>query len=138
MQVVCTWLAHQIAPFTVALLRRRALHRYDPPDLVTNFNDRTLSESAATKARTKDRSDGGKNNNVQLRQIEEAIAKGLLVDVSTPVKRAPGMTDMDEGFMGSPVSVLSEDSRRHDAVMDIGNENDVDLLDGDDSDDDLL
>lgn len=124
---------------TDAFVRRRALHRYDPPDLVTNFNDRT-SDSAATKTVTKDGSDDGKSNNVQRRQIEDAVAKGLLVDVSTPVKKTPDTTHMDDedGIMESPVSVLSEESRRHDVFMDIGNENDVDLLDGDDSDDDLL
>jgi hypothetical protein len=125
---------------TDAFVRRRALHQYDPADLVTSFNDRIASDGAATKPVTQDGSDDGKSNNVQLRQIEEAMAKGLLVDFSTPLKKTPYTTHMDDedGVMGSPVSVLSEESRRHDTIMEFGNENDVDLLDGDDSDDELL
>jgi hypothetical protein len=125
---------------TDTFVRRRALHRYDPPELVTSFNVTTTDGSGATKTLTKDRRDNRKSSNVQLCQIEEAIAKGLLVDVSTPVKNTPGTTDMnfEDGIMESPVSVLSEESRRHDVIMDFGDENDVDLLDGDDSDDDLL
>lgn len=68
--------------------------------------------------------------NVQVRQIKDAVANGLLIDVSTPTKASsPGFEGPD-----SPFSVLSDGGGHN--IMDI-DDGAVDF-DGDDSDDDLL
>jgi hypothetical protein len=75
------------------------------------------------------------DDNLQTRQIKDALAKGLLVDVTTPAPKAPAAQEDDD--LGSPFSVLSTGSGSRNIMdMDVGAE---DFDDGDDdSDDDLL
>jgi hypothetical protein len=100
-----------------------------------------------------DRTKPAPSTTVQSRQIEDAIARGLLVDVSpaNSNKLSDGNQNNDnnniERDLCSPISVLTEDSRHSNDrsnLMDLELWNDKGILEGgdqgeeEDSDDDLL
>lgn len=104
-------------------LRRVALHKYDPPDLVTN---KPISEEpkkadifAAVPVVTR-----------RTQQLEEAEAQGLLVDFGPAQSLDSGTMDA-----GSPISVMTQSSKCSliDEFSSARN-----LSDDEDSDDDLL
>lgn len=99
---------------------RKSLHNYDPADLVVDASFVTANSSISGDASNKNNND----NNVQSREIEHAIAQGIMVDVSTPpptnktTSRIASLRDDDDFAAAasnnnagdSPFSVLSEAS----------------------------
>jgi hypothetical protein len=133
--------------FSLHSPRRRALHTYDPADLQTNTSAANQAVAAEpAKAQPKDCEN--KDATVQSRQIEDAIAKGLLVDLPPSNSlRSPGKAENGgETDCCSPVSVQSEGSNGHGRrnLIDLDEWNDKEFIqdgaggDDDDSDDDLL
>ncbi|CAB9508753.1 stem-loop binding protein [Seminavis robusta] len=100
---------------------RRALHNYDPKDLFSLHNSSNDDTPTAEPSKNEQ-----ENSNAQTQQIEDAIAKGLLLDVTTPRK------SYSDVVLESPVSVLSEGSPRRldDSIMEdmAGEESDDDEL----------
>jgi hypothetical protein len=106
------------------------LHKYDPADLVNSsvaeVSVHSKSEEDQTPAKNK------KSNSLQARQLEEATAKGLLVDFAPE--------ESEEYDADSPVSVLTEQTSRTPVRREINfdEKNTGDLEHDEDSDDDLL
>lgn len=111
------------------LYRRVALHKYDPPDMVDSVAE--VSDSKETKTPAKENE---KPETLQARQLEEAAAKGLLVDLGEEEALALDAI--------SPMSVLTEQTSRTPVRREIDfEENDtggLGLDNDNDSDDDLL
>lgn len=101
--------------------RRRALHQYDPPDLMKAFNEVAKEQPNASKPTP---------STVQAKQLSEAAEKGLLVDCSA------------EYVLVSPCGAHDELSPEEDDELNLwekehGDDSDF-LLDDDDSDNDLI
>ena len=103
--------------------------------------------TASEDSKSTPKSDTSNNdNNIQSRQIEHAIAKGLLVDVSTPTpagRKTASRTSPNKDDGDSPFSVLSEASpagRKSNNILEelaVADMRWGDMCDSD-SDDDLL
>jgi hypothetical protein len=108
--------------------RRVALHKYDPADLVNSAEVSVPSKNGEDQPP----GENDKANTLQARQLEEAAAKGLLVDLA-PEER-------EEFDADSPVSVLTEQTSRTPVRREINFEENTsgDLENDEDSDDDLL
>jgi hypothetical protein len=116
-------IAHKFLHFVFldVSLRRVALHKFDPPDMISNapvFEEPKTVDIVTPTPITK-----------RTQQLEEAAAKGLLVDFGqSPVN---GITQMEDD--GSPISVMTQMSKRS-----LDEEFGRSLDDDEDSDDDLL
>ena len=113
------------------------MHSYDPPDLMTAFNDASVEESKDDSKEVGTPGDGSAaaaTTPVQVRQLEKAAAEGLLVDLSPHRPVSGGEPKLLDD--SSPLSVLSEASRNPHHQLDELCSGGLD--DGEDSDDDLL
>lgn len=99
------------------------MHNYDPSDLVTSFAE-TNHDGPKTPSSKKT------PTSVQAIELEQAVAKGVLVDLD--------VEQTEKLAVNSPVSVQSNQSPSSADLreLDLGNEDDN--LEGDDSDDDIL
>ena len=116
--------------------RRRALHQYDPKDLMSSFSAEAHPTPPPSTAVVDD--------SVQGRQIAEAKRKGLLVDVSKPAESSwPTSIVAPDRVMRSDAILNEVDRKRTDEADDDDFEEppmDVDdfLNEESDDDDDLL
>lgn len=108
--------------------RRVALHKYDPDDLVNSVAE----VSVPSKAGDQPAGENEKPITLQARELEEAAAKGLLVDLAPEEKE---LLDAN-----TPMSVLTEQTTRTPVRREINFEvyTNGGLEHDDDSDDDLL
>lgn len=119
--------------YNYILPRRVALHKYDPPDLVNTHSDQ-ISNAAVS-----DEKDDPKTPN-RANEIDTNVAKGLLVELTPHQQQQTPMEDT------TPISVLTDDSRRRELDDDFKNaaNNPINKLVGwgdmsdSDDDDDLL
>ena len=142
------------------ICRRRALHKFDPPDLkdadVHKPQDPLVAAMASTFAATAVMGQGGEkggdstgqsaDGSVQAKQIADAASNGLLVDfggsaagaVATGVATAAqGLQDQEEERYQEMIQQAEEEGT-DDLVAFIGKSTGDDILDDVDSDDDLL
>lgn len=113
--------------------RRKALHQYDPPDLMRAFDDEAAANSKETPAKTT------AEVSVQAKQLSDAVEKGLLVDVSestTTTGASPGASLVSQHDVASP-EVPKEPADELDAFDQEREEFFLEENDSD-SDDDLL
>ena len=103
------------------------MHTYDPPDLMTNMDQTSDSKDVAKKTAAVATPTPAKS--VQAREIEQAQADGLLVDLDS--------FDESQMVVGSPVSVMTDGSAARRRDMDELAQWETNQ-DEDDSDDDLL
>jgi hypothetical protein len=106
------------------------LHKYDPADLVNSSVAEVSVPSKAEEDQPPGKND--KSDTLQARQLEEATAKGLLVDLAPE--------ESEEYDADSPVSVLTEQTSRTPVRREINFDEDTTggLEHDEDSDDDLL
>ena len=151
---------HPILSLDCVIRRRRALHKFDPPDLkdadVHKPQDPLVAAMASTFAATAVMSQGGEKDgastgqsadgDVQAKQIADAASNGLLVDfggsaagaVSTGVvTAAQGLQDQEEERYQQMIQQAEEEGT-DDLVAFTGKSTGDDILDDVDSDDDLL
>ena len=124
------------------------MHAYDPPDLMTAFNEAAdasmdVSASSASAPQGACTTTGASEGAVvvgetpaRARELQEAAATGLLlVDLGDEGKESvSGDTAEDKGAPSSPISILSHDSRHEELDDPLA----ASILDDCDSDDDLL
>lgn len=122
-----------------------ALHKYDPPDLLTSFADYSADPSAASSSSSTEEQPASiplptvAATPVQKRELEQAAAKGLLVDFGPDANAGTMTTALADQ---SPISVWSEGTppRTRQQQLDEWDKADAagGIDDGEESDDDLL
>ena len=137
----------------ITYYRRVSLHKYDPPDLVSNVS-MTMETEAASTTTTNSPANITITNETPIskreQQMMDAKDQGLLVDFGTmtPPQHDKKQADMDyhdDDDVGTPITVLTTTSKRSlDDEFGFRNNNnnnrchnDFDI-DDEDSDDDLL
>ena len=114
-----------------AFYRRKALHQYDPPDLMKAFDEVAAKEPETPAKNTAD------TTSVQAKQLSEAMEKGLLVDVSPECATKEETGDSPTKLI-SPRVVESEEVDELAEWEKGRDDNDEFFLDEEDSDDDLI
>jgi histone RNA hairpin-binding protein len=109
---------------------RKALHQYDPPDLMKAFDQAAAEDGKKTPAKK-----APDTTSVQAKQLSQAVEQGLLVDVSPQ--------QGSDTIEVSPATLVSQQSpmRQVDELDEWENargEEDEFFLDEEDSDDDLI
>lgn len=118
--IICTFLIY----------RRKALHQYDPPDLMKAFDQAAAEDGKKTPAKK-----APDTTSVQAKQLSQAVEQGLLVDFSPQ--------QGSDTIEVSPATLVSQQSpmRQVDELDEWENargEEDEFFLDEEDSDDDLI
>jgi len=109
---------------------RKALHQYDPPDLVKTFDQAAAEDGKKTPAKK-----APDTTSVQAKQLSQAVEQGLLVDVSPQQE--------SDTIEVSPATLVSQQSpmKQIDELDEWENargEEDEFFLDEEDIDDDLI